>query len=395
MPAGKYVAETSDIRWNGAGTQLVVAVHTTEWKKKAQDTFTRHDRSALSSLQDSKDPFLAWDDLRRMGGRRSVGALDVKTGTVSRARSRDGDHELHARRRRIVVTLRRRPTKKTDYEAGGNDGKLIRARHSNGRAAHRDGVDARRAGHLGRRRKTLRLFARRTRLRRQHRRLGDAYDRRSARAAQGRLPTRPPPRQPVVAAAAGVAARMAASIATRRLASARAATRCCSRIGEGLWVYDLNTNAKDLAIATEDSNTTSPRVTLAAWSDDGSKLYFTSASRTKWERGIVRYDRATKQNRELIKDGRTYGNLRLSKDGNTVFLNVTEGNRPAELYTADGDFGNLKRFVESNPQLAAKHIGPTELMSYLDADGHSKYARRALSGRLSEGQSLSDCLHHL
>ena len=141
-----------------------------------------------------------------------------------------------------------------------------------------------------------------------------------------------------------------------------------------MWVYDLNTNTKDLAIATSDSNTATPRAALSAWSEDGSKLYFTSASRTKWERGVVRYDRATKQSRELIKDGRTYGNLRLTKDGRTIFLNVTEGNRPAELYTADGDLGNLKKFVESNPQLAAKHIGPTELLSYLDADGHSKYA---------------------
>ena len=34
MPAGKYVAETSDLRWIGNGT-VVLAVHTSEWKKKA------------------------------------------------------------------------------------------------------------------------------------------------------------------------------------------------------------------------------------------------------------------------------------------------------------------------------------------------------------------------
>jgi dipeptidyl aminopeptidase/acylaminoacyl peptidase len=142
---------------------------------------------------------------------------------------------------------------------------------------------------------------------------------------------------------------------------------------DGLWVYDLTTNTKDLAIAS-DTNPTSPRVALAAWSDDGSKLYFTSASRTKWERAVVRYDRATKQRQELIKDGRTYGNLRVSHDGNTIFLNITEGNRPADVYTADANLGNLKKLVESNPQLESKHIGPTELLSYLDADGHSKDA---------------------
>ncbi len=143
---------------------------------------------------------------------------------------------------------------------------------------------------------------------------------------------------------------------------------------EGQYVVDLATGARDLVIAGNDSTPTSPRIAFAAWSDDGSKLYFTKASRAKWERGIVRYDRSAKKIDELVKDGRTYANLRLTKDGSTAFLTVTEGNRPGDLFTADANLGNLHRFVESNPQLAAKHFGPTELLNYLDADGHSKYA---------------------
>ena len=74
MPAGKYVAETSDLRWNGGGTELVFAVHTASWRQKARDTFTNITTGPVF-VQNSKDPFLAWDDLRRMGTRRSVGAL--------------------------------------------------------------------------------------------------------------------------------------------------------------------------------------------------------------------------------------------------------------------------------------------------------------------------------
>jgi dipeptidyl aminopeptidase/acylaminoacyl peptidase len=127
-------------------------------------------------------------------------------------------------------------------------------------------------------------------------------------------------------------------------------------------------------IATNDSSTTQPRITFAAWSDDGSKLYFNTASRTRWERGIVRYDRATRKIDELIRDGRSYSNLRLSNDGATAFLTVTEGNRPGDIFIANGDLSNLKPFVQGNPQLGSKTFGPTELMTYLDADGHSKYA---------------------
>jgi dipeptidyl aminopeptidase/acylaminoacyl peptidase len=53
---------------------------------------------------------------------------------------------------------------------------------------------------------------------------------------------------------------------------------------------------------------------------------------------------------------------------------VTEGNRPGDIFVADGSLANMKRFTESNPQLGAKKIGPTELLSYLDADGHPRNA---------------------
>ena len=44
LPTGKYVAEQSDVRWTAGGTKLVVAVHTTEWKKKATAMFTNNAR---------------------------------------------------------------------------------------------------------------------------------------------------------------------------------------------------------------------------------------------------------------------------------------------------------------------------------------------------------------
>jgi len=96
LPAGKYVAETSDIRWNGAGSQVVVAVHTTAWRQKAHDTFTQITAGPVF-VQNSKDPFLAWDDLRRMGNRRSVGDRR-QSRDIQGARSRGDDHGLHARR---------------------------------------------------------------------------------------------------------------------------------------------------------------------------------------------------------------------------------------------------------------------------------------------------------
>jgi len=81
LPAGKYVAETSDLRWTADGMQVVVAVHTLEWRKKARDIFATMTAGPVF-VQSSKDPFLAWDDIRRMGSIRSVVAVDAATSQV-------------------------------------------------------------------------------------------------------------------------------------------------------------------------------------------------------------------------------------------------------------------------------------------------------------------------
>ncbi|MEP7002544.1 MAG: hypothetical protein ABI969_18780 [bacterium] len=39
MPAGKYVAENSDIRWSSDGKSVLVATHSLDWRKKSRDVF--------------------------------------------------------------------------------------------------------------------------------------------------------------------------------------------------------------------------------------------------------------------------------------------------------------------------------------------------------------------
>jgi len=143
---------------------------------------------------------------------------------------------------------------------------------------------------------------------------------------------------------------------------------------DGLWLIDLPSGVKTQIVASDDSSTTAPRYALTAWSSDGKHLYVSSQSRVKWERGLLRFDRGTNKLTELVKDGRSYSGLRLSKDGSTAIVSIANGNRPADIYVADGSLGGMRRLLESNPQLNAKTIGTTELVNYLDADGHPKNA---------------------
>jgi dipeptidyl aminopeptidase/acylaminoacyl peptidase len=369
MPAGKYVAETSDIRWNGANT-LVVAAHTTEWRKTAQETFNNITVGPVF-VQDSKHPFLAWDDLRRMGARRSVGAIDTKTGQYRELVPEAQLTTFNVAEDGSVISYGEDQTKKTEYEQAGADSKLFFRSPANGET------------------RTLMASTRGAQFVWAEDGKKFAYTR-DGRVYVGTLPdtavkmiagrpeaARGAAQPPAADTAAGGRGGRGGAPAPERFTASRFSPRGDALLitnREGYWIHDLATNERELAMASSDSNPAMPRVTVAAWSDDGSKLYFATSSRTKWERGIVRYDRATKSARELIKDGRSYSNLRLAKDGNTAFLTVAEGNRLGEIYTANGDLQNLRKFADANPQLSGKRFGPTELVNYIDVDGHSKYA---------------------
>lgn len=366
LPAGKYVAETSDLQWSRAGSQIIVAVHTVEWRKKARDMFTQMTVGPVF-VQSSKDPFLSWEELRRMGNRRSVGAIDVRSGQyrelipettlASYVLVEDGS----------TIAYAEDQTKKTEYEVRGADSRLVARTLATG--AVRTLLPSTRGAVV--------VWAEDGK-RYAYSRDGRVYVA-SLADTTARLVAGPPEPAKGTTAAVDSATRDGRGAAPRpdRFTATRFSPHGDALLvsnREGLWLVDLASSAREMVIATNDSNPATPRATLAAWSDDGSKLYFTIASRTRWERGIVRYDRATKQTRELLKDARMYNGLRVSKDGNTSFLMVADGNRPPDVYAANGDLSNMHRFVESNSQLASKHLGPTELLSYLDADGHSKYA---------------------
>lgn len=362
VPAGKYVAETSDIRWTPDGRKLLFATHTLDWRKKTRETFATMTGVTPVFVQSSKDPFLAWDEIRRAGNIRSVMTLDVQTG-----QTREVIPELALSNYTLAedgtgITYAQDNVKKTDYDGGGADA-ILRVRDTLG--VERVLFPSTRGTQIqwaedGRR------YA--------YSNGGRVYVATTADTTKKLLAGAPEPRRGETPDTSKAARDRAAAerFAVVRYSPSSDAVLVSNR--EGLWLADVATGAREKVIATSDSNEAMPRATLAAWSPDGKQLYFTTASRQKWERGIVRYDRSTKQLTELVKDGRSYSQVRLSRDGSTAILNIANGNRPADIYVANGDMTNMRRLVETNPQLAGRKIGPTELISFLNADGHTKKA---------------------
>ncbi len=369
MPAGKYVAENSDIRWTSDGKRVVVAVHTLEWRKRVRDTFADMTGAPKPAgavnvyVQNSKDPFLAWDAIRREGNVRSVYSLDVATSAAKEliperaitAYTLANDGSATAYNQDIVA--------KTDYDALGGGETSLRVR---------DSLGAERVIYATT--KGMQLQWAEDGKRYAFGNNGRVYIANTSDTARKMIAGAPEPKRGETpdTSKAGREKAAAERFSMLRMSPTGDAVLVSNR--EGIWLTDVASGAKTQVVAVNDSSETSPRVTLAAWSSDGQSLYFTSANKQKWERGVLRYDRGTKQLKELIKDGRTYSNIRVSKDGKSLVLNIANGNRPADVFTASADLSDLKRVIETNPQLAQKQIGPTELMNYLDADGHVKKA---------------------
>jgi dipeptidyl aminopeptidase/acylaminoacyl peptidase len=374
-PAGKYVAENSDLRWTGDGKQIVVMLRSDDWKKKVRETFSNMTGGPVF-VQSSTEPFLAWDDLRRMGNTRSVVAFDATTGQTrelipemmigSYTLAEDG----------TAIAYAQDIAKKTDYDSFGSEtslkGRLLTATDSKTLLATTKGAqvvwaeDGKRFAYS----KEGRVFV-------------SSIDGAEAKQVAGPAEQRRGETPDTSKAARDRAAKERFSVV--RYSPAGDALLVSNR--EGMWLLDLASGNRDLVIATNDSSQTSPRISIATWSRDGQTLYFTKASRSEWERGFVRYDRTAKRLQELMKDGRNYNGLRLSKDGKTAVLSIAAGNRPADIYVADAELGSLRRVVESNPQLQSKRIGPTELVSFLDADGHRKYAVVYYPGDYQKGKA--------
>ena len=372
MPAGKYVAENSELRWSADGKRLVYALHTLAWRKAVQDSFAVMTGGPVF-VQSSENPFLTWDALRRTANVRSIVAYDLATAktiqllpeamVASWGMSEDGS----------TLTYSEDITKKTDYDViFGSETKLM-ARAIACQAATDACVHGRVL--LPTLKGTNIVWSED----------GEHY----GYSKEGRVYiasiSDTTPHQ--VAGPAADAHRDAPQDTSREARDRRERERfrvvryspandaLLIANSQGYWLLDLAGASKQLIVESSDSASSAlPRATVAAWSNDGKKLYFTVASRTKWERGVVRYDRANGSKQTLISDGRSYSNIILSKDGRVATLNVAEGNRPPGLFVADADFSSIRPLVDANPQLSAKRFGPTGLVSYLDADGHSKYA---------------------
>jgi dipeptidyl aminopeptidase/acylaminoacyl peptidase len=377
LPRGRVLDASAGLSWTPDGQKLLIQLRSAESHDAMRRRFEREVEGPIV-VQSSEEPFLSWEEIRRLGNRRILAVYDVGSGNVSELTAETMAVQPALVAGGTAVRYNEDITKKTSYdEIFGTENRVVVQPLTGGEPRVLfDSIKGMSFVWSG----DGRAYAYGKDGRIHFARLDGGEARQIAGEAQ---------RRDSAAAPADSAARTAER---ERRARERFTPVRLNETGDvliasnrdGLWFIDTGSGTRELfhrtrpegaggGTDTEEENDTLPRWSVVAWSKDGDDVYLNYASRTAWERGVYRYERSTKQLRELVKDGRSYGGLTLSDDGGTFILTVTEGNRPGDVYAADADLSNLRRLTDANPQLREKRLGTTELFDYLDVDGEKQY----------------------
>lgn len=353
LPAGRAIDGTAELQW--AGERLVTSLRAADWAQRAAAEF-RALTSAPVVVQSSKEPFLNWVALRRTGSERAVWSYDVRAGAWKELAADAKRPAYKVTEDGAALVLTEDIAAKTDYDSLGQpesrndvvgaDGKPKTILKSTKGISLQWSRDARTYAYA----KDGAVFVGTMEGGEAKRILGPAKE---EKPAEGEAKKNDKDRFSVVR----VSPRGDRLVVSNK---------------EGLWIAGAADGARELMVRMPEEDKQGPRYTVLDFSGDGKLIYLQYQSRTKWERGVSRYDIAGKKLDDLFRDGRLYSQWRLSLDGSRwVFLSA-EGNRPNDLYTADAALGGMRRLAESNPQLRDTALGKTELISYLDVDGRKQ-----------------------
>jgi dipeptidyl aminopeptidase/acylaminoacyl peptidase len=372
LPSGKQAADNADLEWSADGSHLLLALRADTWRRKAAERF-QYETAGPVVVHSSKEPFLAWEDLRRMSAIRSLASYDVKTGQTREllTETKLGSYDLAEDG--TFITYSEDITRKTDYDViGGTENQIHLIPAAGGERRT-----------LIKSTKGINVLWSRDNRRYAYARDGNIFvasiDDKEARQLTGKkadsdkdkADTSSDKPKDDAAKDADKEKKDKERFSVVRLSPR--GDRLVASNKEGMWLMDTASGAKDLIVKVSEEDKESPRYQVVDWSPNADNIYLSYASRTKWERGLVRFDVNARKLVDVVRDSRLISNFRLAKDGRTFVFGSAEGNRPGDLYAADADFKNVRRLTDANPQLKARRLSKTELVSYLDVDGARMY----------------------
>ena len=378
LPAGSYVAEGSELRWNGAGTALRFAMRSEAWRRTVTQRFDSLVRGPVTVLKGGDDePFLPWEALRREGNRRAIVEWSPATQRVEPLVGERLVSQWFVSADGGVRLWFDDVTAKTDYATIMGRRERLVMRTATDTTPRVLVADLRNATVLASEDGHRLWYAREGQVWRLV--VGAAGD-----TARRRLLA--PDSLPASDTSAAARARRARTRWSLVRASAAGDAAIVSRM-DGLWLVDSAGALRKIAALPDSTDAASPRPAVLAWSGDGRWVWLAANARDRWARAVVRWDRATGAADTLVRDLDARTGFAVSRDGGTVTFAQAKPNHPADPMVADGRLATARALADANPALTAERLARTELVRYLDADGEPQWGvlyrpRRATAGPL-------------
>lgn len=142
---------------------------------------------------------------------------------------------------------------------------------------------------------------------------------------------------------------------------------------KGWYLLDVDGGDLQTVLTLEEDEDERPRRSVEAWSEDGRHLYYSYSAPDRWERGLKRLDVGSGEIETLMLDSSLYGSWSISADGERIAYTMSDGDRPADVWSWTEGAAAPSRLTELNPQLADVAVSRTELVEYLDVDGNTLY----------------------
>jgi dipeptidyl aminopeptidase/acylaminoacyl peptidase len=139
------------------------------------------------------------------------------------------------------------------------------------------------------------------------------------------------------------------------------------------WLIDIKTGERQMVYESAEDPETRPSLQVVDWSPDARFVYFSYSAPDKYDRGLVRFDLKKRKFSDLLRSGNVYRRWRMSEDGKVFVYSDSDGDYPADWYSADAEFTKTKKLTDLNPHLKEKALSHTELISYRDTDGKNLY----------------------
>ena len=352
-PEGKAIDESGEVTWTSDGTRLIVGLRAADWKESARERFLAETVGPVI-FHSSTEPFLAWIDVNRLSLQRSIGAYDLAKAKMTEIAPPSLIAAFHAAPDGSFLIIDQDIAKKTDYETLGAGEARVEYLPAKTGASPRTLIPSTKGLTLVWS-TDLRSYA--------YSKDGAIYfagiDDKEARLIAGKKKDDSAKESESKSKKDSYTAVKLSPKGDHLVASSK----------EGLWVIDTASGAKELFVKMPEEDKLAPKYQPLEWTPSGDVLYLSYSSRTEWDRGVSRYDVASKRMDKLIRDARIYSGFHLSRDGSRWVFLAGQGNRPPQAVSADASFQGERRLTDLNSQLAEKGLGKTELVPYLDADG--------------------------